>query len=209
MRTRLIGLAVSLSILGLAAASLAGAAPPGGGSSTGAVGGGHGGGGSSSGSGSRGGGFSGGGHFVGGHGGGGGGVFYSARSGAVAHGDYSFRLVGYQSAGMARGGAVSHATGGTGGTRLELAFGPRMGSAATAARVSPVSRIDRINPPHQGPHPRPKAPQHRYAPVPSNDYSGYFEQPPVFCSFAVSRQNRVQNLGCPQASKTEIKIKPR
>ena len=165
MRTRLVALAATLGIAGLAAASLAlatvpsggGSAPAGGGGMHGGGGGGgaHGGGGYAHGGGGYAGGHFGGGRFeAGGYRGGGfrggggsygGSAGYAAHASFMAHGGYvshggsGYRVVGYQSAGPAHGTGLQGDRGG----RVALALGPRMGSAAAAARLDGTARVER------------------------------------------------------------------
>ena len=209
MRTRLIALAATLSIAGLAAASVAGAAAPpgggGGGVSSGGGGGSHGGGGGFHGGGGGfhggGGGFhgGGGGHFAGGsfRGGGsyrggsyGGGAGYAAHSnfmahgGYVAHGSSGYHLVGYQSAPLSHVGAISQ---GAHAARINLALGPRTGSAATAARVDHLSRVDHMvhrghpsRPGHPRMYPKHAGPFHT---VGYHQYAHIQPAPMLFCEF--------------------------
>ena len=201
MRTRLIALAATLSIVGLAAAPFANATAPSGGGGGGVSSGGGGGGGGRGGGGGfhgAGGGFHGGGHFAGGGfraGGGyrGGGYGNSAGYGAhanfmahggyVSHGSRGYHFVGYQSAGLRSFGAVPRA--GHAG-RISLALGPRMGSAAAAVRVAHQSRVD-----HMGAHPgrsghrghplmHPKRVYATLRPYPYQ-YTQYSQRLPQFC----------------------------
>ncbi|MGB6487938.1 MAG: hypothetical protein WBE91_13745 [Steroidobacteraceae bacterium] len=168
MRTRLIALTAILGIAALIAAPVAGATPgtttpSGGGGSGGGGGGGHGGGGG----GHAGGGGFGGGHFVGGGGRGGGfggsvaRAAYMPHGGYVAHGSYmgqhgyiahgDYRIVGSESAGLARDDAALR--GGHGG-QITLSLGPRTGSAAKALRVDRVGTVGRMHGPWKHPHHR-------------------------------------------------------
>lgn len=214
MRTRLIALAATLGIAALVAAPMAGAvAPPGGGGSGGSGGGGgsHGGGG---GGGGHGGGYGGGGHFGGGHYGGGhfggehfggghfgtggyrGGTYggqggyvshasFMAHGGFVSHGSSGYRIVGSESAGIARVDAAPH--GGHGG-RISLAFGPRIGSAATAARLDRAGHQERVSllgtrPGHHPWH-HPGQPKRPHVHVVNQGYAyygNYVRTPPDFC----------------------------
>jgi hypothetical protein len=137
MRSYLITLATALSLVGFVAVSAAGTG--GGGSSAGgaSAGAGSGGGGSGHGGGGGGGGAHGGG---GGHGGGGYHGGSHAGGSYVGHGSYtregdhgSYRVVGYESAGLGRSGAAprdGHVA------RDTFVIGPRTGSAAAARRVT-------------------------------------------------------------------------
>lgn len=259
MRIRLVALAATLSIVGLAAASFAGATAPSGGSvSSGGAGSAGGGGGSHGGGGGGGGGHSGGGSYGGGHFGGGGyrggggfrggtygggayngGAYRSggyrgggsaggyashanfmARGGYVSHGARGYHVVGYQSAGLAHVTAIPH---GGQASRIPLALGPRMGSAATAVRMDPVARVthagiarmarvDRLVP-HPGHPPRhPKRPHTR----PQRSYgvphfSQYRLMLPVFCDFGLRTpepdERPLPPYGClgPVKAKTAIR----
>jgi hypothetical protein len=118
MRTYFITLAAALSLVGFVAASAAGTA--GGGSS---------GGGASAGTGSSGGG----GGSAHGGGGGGGGAHGAGSGHGGGHAGGGYRVVGYESAGLGRGGAASrdgHVA------RSNFVIGPRTGSAAAAKRVT-------------------------------------------------------------------------
>lgn len=209
MRTRLVALAATLSIAGLAAVSLAGATTPsGGGASAGGGGGGHAGGGGSGGGGS-GGGHVGGGHFGGGHFGGGsrGGTYggggsvygggYAVHASYLAHGGYishgsslgygaarargGYGIVGAESAGIA---SVSSMPRGGHDARITLALGPRTGSAASAMRLG---HMDRINP-RPGHPPGPNRPGHH--PKQPTSSSPYTEE-------AEREQYRPYRLFCP------------
>jgi hypothetical protein len=205
MRTHLIALAAALSIVGLAGVSVAGANPPsgGGGGGVSSGGGGHAGGGGGGGSHGGGGGFhgGGGGHFAGGgfrgggfRGGSGGGRAASsnfmARGGYVSHGSRGYHFVGYQSAGLRGFSAaprVGHAS------RISLALGPRMGSAATAARVDHLSRVAHLSrvdhlgggPGHRGHPVHGKRHPKLYSQYNSGRYDHeYLQRPPLFCDSA-------------------------
>jgi len=119
-----------------------------------------------------------------------------ASGGYVSHGSRGYHVVGYQSAGLVHVSAIPRSGQ---ASRISLALGPRMGSAASAARMEParvthpgiarMARIDRMHPhpghpprnpkrprPHMHPHTRP---QHTY------DYldSGNQIRVPMFCDF--------------------------
>lgn len=250
MRTRLIALAATLGMAALAV-SLASATTPSGGSvssggggggsggsgHSGGGGGGHSGGGSGGGGHSGGGGGYGGGHFGGGGYRGGGGfrggssmgggyrgggsgsqASFMARGGYVSHGSHGYHVVGFESAGLAHASAIPRAGQ---ASRITLALGPRMGSAATAARMDGVARVvhtgiarmarvDRMHP-HPGHPPRhPKRPhvrpEHSYA-TPAYSLNRTL---PMFCGFWPPTTELDQKLlafppyGCLEA----VKAKP-
>lgn len=202
MGKSLLALAATLGVAGLAATSLAGAVVPsvngpssvGGGSMHGGGGGGaHGGGGyagghfsgghfsaaarfsagaRSNGSGYRGGAY-------GGHGGYAAHTSFLAHGGYVSHGRAGYRIVGYQSAGLARAGAiprVGHAA------RISLALGPRWGSAARATRIGGEARVDHLHPRPGHPWCPPGHPKHPHVHTvrPTMAYLPQ-SQPPMFC----------------------------
>jgi hypothetical protein len=103
-----------------------------------------------------------------------------AHGGYVSHGTRGYHFVGSQSAGLRGFRAapqVGHAS------RISLAVGPRMGSAATAVRVDHQSRTDHIgaHPGHSGrpghPHRHPK---HLYALPGGYAYESLLRLP-LFC----------------------------
>lgn len=235
MRTRLIALAATLSMAALAV-SLASATTPSGGSVS--SGGGGGGGGHSGGGGGGGGGHSGGGGHFGGGGYRGGGGFrggssmgggyrgggsgshssFMARGGYVSHGSHGYHVVGFESAGLAHVSAIPRAGQ---ASRITLALGPRMGSAATAARMDGVARVahtgiarmarvDRMHPRPGHPPRHPKRPhvrpEHSYA-TPAYSLNRTL---PMFCGFWPPTTELDQKLvafppyGCLEA----VKAKP-
>ena len=252
MRIRLIALAATLSIAGLAAMSVASATAPSGGSVSsgggasaggggGHGGGGHGGGGHGGGGGSHGGGY-GGGHFAGGgYGGGyrgggyrgGGSAIHGAYSshanimasgGYVSHGARGYHIVGFQSAGLTHVTAIPRAGQ---ASRISLALGPRMGSAATAARMDPVARVartgiarmarvDRMHPrpghPRPGHPPRhPKRSHVRPERSFAQAYSENRTRMPIFCEFTprTYELNGEPPFGCPGPVKAKAASTPR
>ncbi len=152
------------------------------------------------------GGYSGGGHFAGGHfsagtrfnagtrlGGGyrggayGGHPGYAASSRFLAHGGYvshgrsGYRVVGYDSAGLARADTAPRAGH---GARIALALGPRWGSAASAARVDGVLRADHTRPRPGHPWcPPGHHPKHAHVRI-AYPTSAYLPEshPPMFCA---------------------------
>lgn len=196
MRTRrLIALAATFSIAGLAAVSLASATVTSGGSSSssggsaggggmhggGGGGGGHGGGGRAGAGGSRGGGG-----FHGGYGGGAMHTSYAAHGGYVSHGSTGYRIVGQETAGSTFAAASSR---GAHGGRVGLALGPRVGSAATATRMDHLARAARVEhtghghpwgPGHQPKHPHTRIAHMTYP----YEYTPYRTMP---CNFVLTR----------------------
>lgn len=233
MRTHLIALAATLGIAGLVAAPMAAAAPPSGGGSSGGGGvsaGGGGGGGSQGGGGggARGGGGYGGGHFGGGHYGGGhfgtggyrGGGYggrggyaahasFMAHGGFVSHGTSGYRIVGSESAGIAHVNASPR--GGHAG-RISLALGPRMGSAATAARLDRAGhqeRVSSVGKPHPGHHPwhHPGQPKRLHVRVVNEAYAyrRYDRIAPDFCdSRVVLYKGQLLRTGCLWPTKMKV-----
>lgn len=237
MRTHLIALAATLSIAGIAAASAAGVtAPSGGGSSGGTVssggGGGHAGGGgfggghmSSGGGGHFGGGgiagarFSGA-HFGGanlagrtggytGHAVGGSHTNFMAHGGYIAHGGRGYRLVGYESAGLSRTGAMPR---GIQAPRISPAsFGPRRGSAATAKRMGNLhlARLNTMRPRTGHPHrPGPKRP-YLHLRRADTHLGEYPQNPPMFCTFEWKSKDATANPGCLEPVKGAVSARKR
>jgi hypothetical protein len=213
MRSYLVTLAAALSLVGFVAASAAGTAAggsSGGGASAGASsgggggGGGHGGGGGGGGGGgAHGGGSS---HGVGGYHGGG-----NTAGGYAGHASYtregpqgSYRLVGYESAGLGRGGAA--ARDGQIAPRSTLVIGPRTGSAAAAKRVT-----DRYVSPGRPLRPKPKPGTGNYLPCVSRggdeclshdeEMGGPPGMPVAFCPPGGDR-NGVLPPGCPESGRS-------
>lgn len=243
MRTHLIALAATLGVAALVAAPMAGAtAPSGGGSSAGGGGshGGGGGGGGAHGGGGYGGGHFGGGHYGGGHYGGGhfggghyggghfgtggyrGGAYggrggYAAHAsfmthgGFVSHGASGYRIVGSEFAGIAHVDAAPR--GGHGG-RISLALGPRMGSAATAARLDRVGRQERVSSlgKRPGHHPwhHPGQPKRHHVHVmnEAHVYNNFARTPPPdFCDDTiVLYKGQLMRTGC--LWPTKMKVSP-
>jgi hypothetical protein len=184
-------------------------------------GGGHGGGGGGGGhfgSASFGGGHFGGGRFVASGGNRGGGVegsgaraAYMTRGGYVAHGSYSgqrgdiahgdYRIVGFETAGLTYAPAALR--GGHAG-QINLALGPRTGSAAKALRVAHVDNTGRLRPPPQH-QPQSGRPHHHHAYVLEN--TEQYQPGPFFCGFVpavpptVSRDE--STFGCPRSIKEQ------
>ena len=66
-----------------------------------------------------------------------------AHGGYVTHGQYSYRVVGDESDGLAHGHLAMH---GVRGAPNDMALGPRMGSEVAAPRRDPMVRSHRIRP---------------------------------------------------------------
>lgn len=147
---------------------------------------------------------------------------FAATGGYVSHGTRGYHVVGFQSAGlvhvsaMPRGGQTS---------RISLALGPRMGSAASAARMDAVTRVshagiarmasvshtgvarmarvDRMHPRPGHPNPvHPPRPSKRPLSRPEYNYlldSGNRIRMPMFCDFQrvnVLNDRQPQPFGC-------------
>lgn len=220
MRTRLIVLAVILSVATFAAVPIASASAGGGGGSTSSSGGGGGGGGGHGGGGGGGGGHGGGG---GGHSGGGGGghfgggfhgAFGAIAAGAnrgggygghgisMAHGFYAahlgYGLIGLRSAGLGHVSAVH--VGMTTARAMRLAVGPQFRSAATARPVMDHGH-------HPGHHPGHHHHPYRYLQA-SGSCGATTDCEPEYlfgesCPFPYP--NRNWNMPCPSAVKMKAR----
>ena len=196
MRTYLIILAATLSLIGFVTASAAGSA---GGSSSGgsesSVSSSSGGGGSGHGGGGGGGGAHGGGSGHGGGGSNGGGhvgMGHGDRAGSYtrqgSHGSY--HVVGYQSASLGRAGVApqdAHIA------RSTLLIGPRTGSAAAAKRVTDRTVLPR--PPNEPNAPNCNQAGGKGCPI-TYDTPWAYSMPQAFCPPATDRSFH-QPPGCP------------
>jgi hypothetical protein len=135
---------------------------------------------------------------------------YVVHNDFVAHGGHD--AAGHAPLALAARGGMAGGVGEAARTDT-MALGPRLGSAAAAVRVNPMSRVDRMIRPHPGvrpPRPPARNPQTMQAkayPRPQQGYSQSLRQPPIFCDLPAVAMGVPQPFGCPQPVKTKMEMR--